>query len=78
MATGSDEKTISRNESTDSVTSSDITTSSEGTTRLYSLKPSPEKENFVGNVSNHVPLPSKHSGHLQKGHLVFDACFEGG
>lgn len=79
MASGSGrDSVLFRNESSDSVTSSDISTSAESSGRLYSPKSSPEKENFVGNVSNHVPLPSKHSGHLHKGNLVFDACFEGG
>ena len=36
------------------------------------------KTPFVGNVSQHVPLPPDHSGGAKKGRLQFDACFEGG
>ena len=36
------------------------------------------KEPFVGNVSKLVPLPVDHKGPPMRGHLLFDACFEGG
>lgn len=37
-----------------------------------------KKDPFVGNVSKVAPLPKGHSGPVQKGQLVFDACFESG
>ena len=36
------------------------------------------KDPFVGNVSKLVPLPVDHKGPPMRGHLLFDACFEGG
>jgi hypothetical protein len=36
------------------------------------------KDPFVGNVSKLVPLPVDHKGPPMRGHLIFDACFEGG
>ena len=36
------------------------------------------KDPFVGNVSKVAPLPKGHTGPVQKGQLVFDACFESG
>ena len=36
------------------------------------------KDPFVGNVSKISPLPKGQSGPVQKGQLVFDACFETG
>ena len=41
-------------------------------------KPSPLKEPFVGNVSKCFALPPDCSSGAKKGHLQFDACFEGG
>lgn len=42
------------------------------------LDSSPLKDPFVGNVSKRIPLPPDCSGGVTKGHLQFDACFEGG
>ena len=39
---------------------------------------SPEKGKFIGNVSSCVPLPEEYKGPVMKGHLIFDACYEGG
>ena len=36
------------------------------------------KDPFVGNVSKLAPLPVDHKGPPMRGHLIFDACFEGG
>jgi hypothetical protein len=36
------------------------------------------KDPFIGNVSKLVPLPVDHKGPPMRGHLIFDACFEGG
>ena len=36
------------------------------------------KDPFVGNVSKLVPLLVDHKGPPMRGHLLFDACFEGG
>ena len=36
------------------------------------------KDPFVGNVSKLIPLPVDHKGPPMRGHLLFDACFEGG
>ena len=33
---------------------------------------------FIGNVSNYVASPSDHEGSPVRGHLIFNACFEGG
>lgn len=35
-------------------------------------------ESFVGNVSNYTAIPDSYKGPTNKGHLIFDACFEGG
>lgn len=37
-----------------------------------------DKEEFVGNVSQYIPLPEGYRGSISKGNLIFDACFEGG
>lgn len=39
---------------------------------------SSDKPDFVGNISNYTALPEGYRGPLAKGHLIFDACFEGG
>ena len=36
------------------------------------------KDPFVGNVSKLIPLPVDHKGPPMRGHLLFNACFEGG
>ena len=36
------------------------------------------RETFIGNVSKCIPLPEENSGPAKKGHLQFDAAFEGG
>lgn len=33
---------------------------------------------IAGNVSKYTVLPAGYCGHLKKGHLIFDACFESG
>lgn len=38
----------------------------------------PPSELFVGNVHDSTPLPEGCEGPVEKGHLVFDACFEEG
>lgn len=43
-----------------------------------SPRTSPEKGKFIGNVSSCVPLPEEYKGPVMKGHLIFDACYEGG
>ena len=32
----------------------------------------------MGNISHYIPLPDCYKGPVSKGHLLFDACFEGG
>jgi hypothetical protein len=38
----------------------------------------PLVDSFVGNVNNQVVSPVDHEGPPVRGHLVFNACFEGG
>ncbi|XP_003388443.3 PREDICTED: cytosolic carboxypeptidase 6-like [Amphimedon queenslandica] len=51
---------------------------SEGEINLMDKMESSSKGDFVGNVSHYIPLPDCYKGPINKGHLLFDACFEGG
>lgn len=51
---------------------------SEGELHLVEKPESPTKGEFVGNISHYIPLPDCYKGPVSKGHLLFDACFEGG
>ena len=40
--------------------------------------PQDAEEPFLGNITNTTPLPADYEGPPKRGHLQFEACFEGG
>uniref|UniRef100_A0A1X7TAL2 Uncharacterized protein n=1 Tax=Amphimedon queenslandica TaxID=400682 RepID=A0A1X7TAL2_AMPQE len=49
-----------------------------GEINLMDKTESSSKGDFVANVSHYIPLPDSYKGPINNGHLLFDACFEGG